>query len=277
MDKETTAAKSAAATSSAAVFGAPCWVSLMTRDLKAAQDFYGAVLGWRFRKGRLGEQFSVAFHDGAPVAGIGALAPQLQIAVAWTPYFAVTDTDEAAARIRERSGTVAVGPLTFSLGRGALAADRDGAIFGIWEGELIPDWHTWRKSTPAWLRLRTRDAFDAAIFYGEVLEWASERPGACEVSYEEDEVVLRSNGHVLARLSSGASAGSSTSEDAPDPMIQPRWHIHFPVKDVDSTAEAALDNGGFVLVRRSTPHGPEVTLRDADGALFTITSRQFLE
>ncbi|MEU9014560.1 VOC family protein [Streptomyces sp. NPDC048479] len=272
MDKETRAAKSAAAaTSSAAAFGAPCWVSLMARDLEAAQDFYGAVLGWRFRKGRLGDQFSVAFHQSTPVAGIGALAPQLQIAVAWTPYFAVTDTDEAAARIRERSGTVAVGPLTFSLGRGALASDRDGAVFGIWDGELIPDWHSWRKRTPTWLRLRTRNAFEAAIFYGEVLEWACERPGSCEVSYEENEVVLHSDGHVLARLSSGA-------EDAvPDPMIQPRWHIHFPVKDVDATADAAVKNGGFVLVRRSTPHGPETTLCDADGALFTVTSRQFLE
>lgn len=267
MDKEPRAAGADSATSTAAVHGAPCWVSLMARDLRAAQDFYGAVLGWRFLRGRLGEQFSVAVYEGAPVAGIGALAPQLQVAVDWTPYFAVTDTDEAAARIRERSGTVAVGPLSFTLGRGALASDRDGAVFGIWEGLLIPNWHVWRKSAPAWLRLRTRNAFDAAIFYGEVLEWASDRPGGCEVSYEEDEVVLRSEGLILARLSSGASGA------APDPLIRPRWHVHFPVGDVPATVEAALRNGGLLMERHTAPEGPQATLRDPDGALFTVTTR----
>ncbi|MET7617846.1 VOC family protein [Streptomyces sp. NPDC005408] len=268
MDKEPRAVSSATATSSASVFGAPCWISLMARDLQAAQDFYGAVLGWRFRKGRMGDEFSVAFSDGAPVAGIGALAPRLQVAVAWTPYFAVTDTDQAAARIRERSGTVAVGPMSFSMGRGALAADRDGAVFGIWEGLLIPNWHRWRKSAPAWLRLRTRNAFDAAIFYGEVLEWATDRPGCCQVSYEGDEVVLRSEGHVLARISSGATG------ETPDPMIRPRWHVHFPVKDVAATVDAALENGGVLLERQSTPQGPQATLRDPDGAFFTATSQR---
>jgi predicted enzyme related to lactoylglutathione lyase len=255
-------------TSSAEMFGAPCWVSLMARDLGASQDFYGAVLGWRFRGGRLGDEFSVAVLDGAPVAGIGALAPRLRVAVSWTPYFAITNADTAAARIRERSGTVAVGPLAFSLGRGALAADRDGAVFGIWEGALIPDWQSGHKDAPAWLLLRTRNAFDAAIFYGEVLDWANERPGCCDVRYEDDEVLLMSNGHVLARLSSGAE------DAAPDPLLRPRWEVHFPVDDVNATARAATAAGGTVLDRRMSHQGAEEALvRDPDGAIFTIVGR----
>ncbi|MFI1393554.1 VOC family protein [Streptomyces sp. NPDC020681] len=255
-------------TSSDSVFGAPCWVSLMARNLKSSQDFYGTVLGWVFRKGKLGDEFSVAFFEGAPVAGIGALAPALQVAVAWTPYFAISDADVAAARIRERSGTVAVGPLAFPIGRGALAADRDGAVFGIWEGALIPDWQSGHKDAPAWLLLRTRNAFDAAIFYGEVLDWASERPGCCDVSYENDDVVLLSGGHVLARISSGATGA------APDPMVRPRWDVHFPVDDLDATVRAVEHNGGSVLERRETREGPEAAVRDPDGALFTLTSRK---
>lgn len=120
-------------TSSHAMFGAPCWVSLMTRDLEAAQQFYGSVLDWTFRPARLGDAFSVGLHEGIPVAGIGALARDLAVAVAWTPYFAVDDADVTTARIRERCATLAVGPLSFGTGRAALAADRDGAVFGIWE------------------------------------------------------------------------------------------------------------------------------------------------
>lgn len=267
MDNETRPPTVPGMTSSDQKFGAPCWVSLMARDLGASQHFYGAVLGWEFRKGRLGDEFAVAVRDGAPVAGIGALAPRLQVAVAWTPYFATKDADVAAARIRERSGTVAVGPLAFSLGRGALAADRDGAVFGIWEGALIPDWQSGHKDAPAWLLLRTRNAFDAAIFYGEVLDWANERPGCCDVSYENDEVVLVSLGRVLARLSSGATGA------APDPLLRPRWDVHFPVDDVDATAEAAVEHGGTVLERHTTFEGArEATVRDPDGALFTITT-----
>jgi predicted enzyme related to lactoylglutathione lyase len=264
MDKERTAT---AVASSREVFGAPCWITLMARDLRDTQNFYGAVLGWQFRRTALGAGFSLAVSSGAPVAGIGVLDPAMRAPGGWTPYFAVADVDETAARIRERSATVAVGPLRFSVGRGALAADRDGAVFGIWEGELIPDWLTWRKSAPAWLRLRTQNAFDAAIFYGEVLDWASERAGCCEVDYEEDEVVLRQEGQVIARLSSGAA------EAAPEPVIQPRWHVHFPVSDVAATVRAARGHGGAVVTQRSTPQGPEATLRDSEGAMFTVTRR----
>ncbi len=267
MDKETTAATTAHVTTSREVFGAPCWVTLTASDLRHAQDFYTAVLGWRYRPTDFGHSYSLALSGNAPVAGIGVLEPAMRAPVGWTPYFAVADVDDTAARIRERSATVAVGPLRFSVGRGALAADRDGAVFGIWEGELIPDWLTWRKTAPAWLRLRTRDAFDSAIFYGQVLDWASDRAGCCQVDYEEDEVVLRQDGHVVARLSSGAA------EAAPEPMIQPRWHVHFPVSDVEATVQAALQHGGSVVTRRSTSRGPEVTLHDAEGCLFNVTTR----
>lgn len=237
----------------------------MARDLGAAETFYGGVFGWEFRGTRLGEEFSVALSDGAPVAGIGALAPRLSVAVAWTPYFAVDDADVTAGRIRERSATVAVGPLRFGTGRAALASDREGAVFGIWEGEVIPDWNVGKGGAPTWLELRTRNAFDAAIFYAEVLDWAGERPGCCQVSYEDDHVVLSHRGVMVARLYGGAV------EDAPDPQIRPRWHVHFRVADVDEAAATALELGGSTASPvRPSGNGRCVMLRDPDGALFTV-------
>ncbi|MFF0203958.1 VOC family protein [Streptomyces sp. NPDC005017] len=245
------------------VFGAPCWVSLTSRDLPATEAFYTAVLGWRWRSAKLGDKFRIALVGDAPVAGIAAVAAMWQMAVAWTPYFAVASANEAAARAQERGGTAAVGPISFPPGRAALLADRDGATFGIWEGELFTDWETWRRAAPAFIRLHTRDAFDAAIFYGEVLEWAASRPGGCEVHYEGDEVVLRSRGDVVARIESGAL------EAAPDPTIRPHWQVHFAVDDVEACARAAELNGGSVLGRNTE----NAVLRDPDGAQFTVTSR----
>ncbi|WP_320784097.1 VOC family protein [Streptomyces sp. CRN 30] len=244
-----------------AVFGAPCWVSLTSRDLRAAENFYQAVLGWEWRVTRLGDRFRIALADGAPVAGIAGESSRWPMPVVWTPYFAVQSADEAVSRVRERGGTAAVGPLSFAPGRAALLADRDGAAFGIWEGELVSDWEVWRRVAPAFVRLHTRDAFEAAIFYGQVLDWASDRPGGCEVHYEGDEVVLRSDGDVVARISSGAL------EEAPDPTIRPHWQVHFAVPDVAACARAAQGHGGTVL-RQS---GTEAVLCDPDGAHFTVT------
>ncbi|MEU6678452.1 VOC family protein [Streptomyces sp. NPDC046925] len=247
------------------VFGAPCWVSLTTHDLGAAEEFYHAVLGWDWRIGKLGDQYRFASVDGVPVAGVSAVEAMGQAAVAWTPFFAASDANATVARSQERGGTTAVGPLSFPPGRAALLADRDGAVFGVWEGELVADWEDWRRAAPVFVELHTRDAFDAAIFYAEVLGWASAAAGCCEVGYEDERVVLRNEGDVVARIHSGAV------EAAPDPAIRPRWQIHFTVADVDACARAARDHGGSVL--EGETGAAEAVLADPDGARFVVNSR----
>ncbi|GHG93158.1 hypothetical protein Srubr_33000 [Streptomyces rubradiris] len=242
--------------------GAPCWISLTSHGLEASQRFYGAVLGWQWRPAEADDHFRIALADSAPVAGIAVLPALRQTGVAWTPYFAVPDADQAAARARERGGTAGVGPLRLPPGRVALLSDRHGATFGIWEGERFGRWEPWRRSAPAFITLHTRDAFDAAMFYGGVLDWASDRPGSCEVEYEADEVLLRSQGHVVARLESGES------DTAPDPSVRPHWQVTFLVDDVPGCARAARRHGGGVL--EEGEH--EAVLRDPDGARFTVIS-----
>ncbi|MEW1655138.1 VOC family protein [Streptomyces sp. NPDC093707] len=251
----------------APVRGAPCWVSLMTRDLRAAENFYGAVLGWRFRPASLGEEFAVALHDGEPVAGLGALAQSFQVAVAWTAYFAVEDADDTAGRIRERGATVAVGPLKLGPGRAALAGDQDGATFGFWEGQTLA-WSVGTGHAPAIVELRTRDAFAAAIFYAQVFDWESERPGGCRVTYEHDQVIVHDGSHVVAALRGGAV------ESAPDPRVRPQWHVHFRVDDVERAIEAAVAAGGTITPVTATwdGKGSQAMVRDLEGGLFTVTA-----
>ncbi|MFD8061003.1 VOC family protein [Streptomyces cyaneofuscatus] len=252
------------------VHGVPCWVSLMTRDLRAAQDFYTAVLGWDFRSGTLGEGFAVAHADGLPVAGIGRIGPGLPTATTWTPYFAVSDADATAARVRERGGTIAVGPLRLGPGRGAVAADREGAGFGFWEGRT-PPWSIGRGGAPASLELRTSHAFDAAIFYSEVFGWDPHDPGGCEVGYvyQQDTVVVRQVGHTVATLRGGGDGAS------PDPRLRPQWHVRFRVDDLTAAIDAARKAGGEVSPPTVSPDdGPESMIGDPHGAFFTLTSRR---
>ncbi|GHA89932.1 VOC family protein [Streptomyces termitum] len=261
----------------ARALGAPCWLSLAARDLGAAERFYGAVLGWSFRPGEpgAGAPYAVGERDGVPVAGIAALAAELAVPVAWTVFFAVEDAGAAVARIRERGGTVGVGPVAYPpRGRAALATDRDGAAFGVWEGRLVDRWQVGERGAPAWVELHTRDAFDAAVFYGGVLRWADGSPGCCETSYEEDRVVLRRAGVAVARLDGGPVEAAS-----PRPQLRPRWLVRFRVPDVAASVAAVTEHGGAVV-----PGGewggarePEeadaagrVVVRDPDGALFTL-------
>ncbi|NED84201.1 VOC family protein [Streptomyces sp. SID11233] len=253
---------------SRAVQGAPCWVNLMVTDLGVARAFYGDVLGWRFRASSLDEGFLVATADGDPVAGIGTRRPGLAPASVWTPYFAVRDADVTAARIRERGGTVAVGPMALGDGRVGLAADRDGATFGFWEGYTLA-WSPGEGRAPARLDLQTRDVFDAALFYGEVLGWTDE--DGIDVIYRDDHVLVEASGRVVLSLRGG---GVQTS---PQAHLRPRWLVNFAVEDVERAVSAAMSAGGGRPAPSSTTwtaKGFSRTLQDPEGGLFTLAHRE---
>ncbi|WP_107407650.1 VOC family protein [Streptomyces griseus] len=251
------------------VQGAPCWMQLMVRDLAGAEAFYASVLGWSFGRSTLGEGYSTALVDGRPVAGLGVHARDRGPATVWTPYFAVRDADLTAAKVRERGATVAVGPLRKGHGRAALASDRDGAVFGFWEGPT-PAWAVGEGSAPARLELLTRDVFEAAIFYGEVLSWSGADAGdGVEIVYQEERIIVRSDGRPLALLHGGAV------EQDPDPRVRPRWVVHFDVTDAERAASAAVDAGGTATPAAPGPgvQGPGYVIRDPEGGLFTVSCR----
>ncbi|GLX34236.1 hypothetical protein Sros01_03090 [Streptomyces roseochromogenus] len=126
-----------------------------------------------------------------------------------------------------------------------------------------------RGTAPAWLELRTRDAFAAAIFYGEVLDWAGESPTSCVAAYEHDHVVLRHGNDRVARISGGAV------DTDPDPHVRPRWHVHFQVPDLEAAVEAATTAGGSIASPVETSStSRSTTLRDPEGALFTVLAPQ---
>ncbi|WP_413804666.1 VOC family protein [Streptomyces sp. OE57] len=254
-----------------------CWASLAARDLPAAQAFYGSVLGWEWRADPLGEDFRIAFAGGSAVASLGACGAALQAVACWIPFFTVPDVDETVARVHERGGTVGVGPLSCGTGRAALAADRDGAAFGVWARPrpAVPHGERsapgTRERRPAvWPLLRTRDAFAAAMFYGEVFDWASgdDAHDGPTVAYEDPEVVVRAGGKTVVRLR------GEQAKARPDPPLQPRWRLHFRVPDVDTAAAAARSAGGGVAdPPATTSTGRRAIVRDPEGSLFTVTDR----
>jgi hypothetical protein len=249
------------------VEGGPCWVNLVAHDLAVAQRFYGALLSWTFhrRPEQLGP-YVLGVAGGVPVAGLTAAGRNLLLPVSWTAFFATRDADKSSQAVREAGGTVAVGPLAWQDGRMVLAADPLGAVFGIWQGPRVPGWRLGRSvGIPTWIELQTRDAFQAAVFYGEVFGWDSDPEGRHDVGFENDRVVLRIDGRPVASLRGGAD------ESAPELRIRPRWDVYFTVLNVDGAAGHAEQLGGGVVCAPSdSPYGRIAALRDPEGALFSV-------
>lgn len=204
------------------VIGAPCWVNLMSHDLEAAHAFYRAVLSWEFRNSGLGDEFSVALASGgSPVAGVGSRSNSICLPAVWTPYFAVTDADQAGARIRERGGIVAIGPIAMGGGRAGLAADPDGAVFGFWEGPTLA-WSVGDGAAPARLALQTRDARNAASFYTQVFKWAEPD---FHLDHDHNQIGVQAGGQTVAVLREGGNEADFGLQ------IWPRWIVDFHVED----------------------------------------------
>ncbi|MFJ8622233.1 VOC family protein [Kitasatospora sp. NPDC093550] len=247
---------------------APCWVSLLSRDLLAAEAFYGPLLGWTFRAvpspwGR----YLYGLSGGTVVAGLAEVARRWEFPVAWTTYFGTEDADDAAERVRSGGGTVAVGPLTFDGGRIVLAADAQNATFGIWQARAGPPRRLCGPGAPVWTELRTSDPFAAALFYGHVFGWDGRDARRYEVRYEHDRVVLRIDGRAVAAVRGGGREGT------PEPLLRPRWHVSFGTADLDRSTAAAVRLGGRVV---SPPtdwaYGRIAALQDPEGGLFHLVT-----
>lgn len=245
--------------------GAPCWLSLASRDLRAAEEFYGRVLGWCHVPllGSPRRPRSLAVRAGAPVGTISETTCDLGGHAAWTPYFAVDDVDVAVTRLRERGATVAVGPLLTGAGRIAVVAGPEGAVFGL--RQEAPD-QNWRVGDGpiARLELHTRDIFAAALFYGGALGWADGSGDSCEVEYAHGQILVRDGLRTVAALSDGTPPGFEGRH---------RWHACFRVADVDAAAAAAVVWGGRVVAPPQGPsHRREAVLEDREGIPFTVVA-----
>ncbi|MEU5609876.1 VOC family protein [Streptomyces sparsogenes] len=250
--------------------GTPCWTSLMVHSLAATQDFYHALFGWEFTPGpqHLGPYVRARIGD-LPVAGLGELPPERHLPVAWTMYLASDDADETAELIRACGGTVAVGPLDAGeAGRMALAADPEGATFGVWQArEHLGAEEIGAPGSPVWHELITRDSsvskFYDTVFGCDSEPWSGEGPGPAADDYGSDVMTLRVAGRPVAAVH---GVGGALPRDR-----GPHWRTCFAVTDVDKAARQVAELGGHVVLPpRDGATGRTATVTDPEGAAFTL-------
>lgn len=123
--------------SGAAVVNEPgtyVWSELACRDVEAAKEFYGTVLGWRGDTQSSGPIPYTEWENGGTTVGgmieMGGSWPA-DVAPYWTVYFAVADCDATRARAVELGGAAPGPALDIPVGRIAALTDPQGGRFSI--------------------------------------------------------------------------------------------------------------------------------------------------
>jgi predicted enzyme related to lactoylglutathione lyase len=112
--------------------GTVTWNELIT-DNPAAVPFYEQVLGVTTTTMEMGEDKYTMFQVGGKEVA-GSMPPQMAgVPNHWHVYFAVADADAAAAKIKQLGGSVMVEPFDTPIGKMAVVADPQGAVFSLFQ------------------------------------------------------------------------------------------------------------------------------------------------
>ena len=231
--------------------GTPSWVDLGSPDVERSVEFYSALFGWDVAEGHPeAGGYRIAHLRGKTVAGLG---PQQGPVSTWTTYFATDDLDAHVATIREHGGLILMEPFdVLDQGRMAIAADPEGAVFGLWEAGLHKGAQVVNEpGAMAWNELWTREREQAKPFYSAVL------------GYGVDDDTMP--GYTVWQLGGKSVAGGmDVPPDVPTQMPA-HWAVYFSVDDTDSAAARVTELGGRVVAppfdvpgvgRVAIVHGP---------------------
>lgn len=118
------------------VNGTLCWADLSTDDPKRAEDFYGALLGWKFeRDARDPSGYTHIKNGDHPIGGVQPASMRKPgVPPHWLAYFQVDDVDAVAKKAESMGGKFLLAPMSMeAVGRMAVIADPQGAVFAIFK------------------------------------------------------------------------------------------------------------------------------------------------
>jgi hypothetical protein len=241
--------------------GTFCWADLSTADVEGAKAFYGDLLGWEFRDDEIpgGGTYTMCYVGGDDVA---AMVEQNQQPGHWNHYVSVGSADGATAEARRLGATVLEEPFdVMDVGRMAVLADPDGAVFCVWEAREHAG--AARVNDPGcmtWNDLQSRRPEEAAAFYAGLFGWSM------EPITEDGRTVYVTIKNSAGRMNGGIMPTTETSAEAPS-----FWLIYFTVPSCDAAVARTEELGGCVLAGPMEPgFGRIAVLSDPQGAPFAV-------
>ena len=249
------------------------WYDIMTTDTKAAQKFYGNVVGWRAQDPGApgGMEYTLFTVNGSPVAGLMPIPEDARKAGArpsWMGYIAVDDVDRAAVRLQQEGGKVHRPPTDVpGIIRFSVVADAQGAGFIIAKGlahdEPPPELPVGTPGTVGWRELYAVDWKAAFAFYEKMFAWT-----------KADAIDMGPMGTYQLFATGDAPVGGMMNK--PDVIPMPYWGYYFNVNGLDAAvARVGAGGGSIVNGPMQVPGGQWIVqCLDPQGAVFALVALQ---
>lgn len=248
----------------ASVRGRILWYELLTTDMKAAEKFYAAVVGWTLSPMDQGpDPYTMFMRSGdAPVAGVMNIPQGMNFPPHWGMYVGVPSLEAGVVQVEKLKGKP-LSPLIEvpGIGRMRTMTDPQGAAFSIYEPANPPN----PEAKPelgdvSWHELMTTDAAAGLKFYGELFGWKQRNAfdmGPMGTYYE---------------WGRDWELGGMMNKPAEIAQVPPHWGFYFRVDDVNKGAERVKQHGGQILNGpMEVPGGTWiVNCRDPQGGHFSL-------
>ena len=254
----------------AARHGRPVWYELLTKDMKAAEKFYTAVIGWDVQPfDKSPQPYDMwARPGGTPIGGVMTIPPGMNFPSHWEMYVAVDKLEDTIAKI-ERLGGKTLGPLIDvpETGRMRTMQDAQGAVFAIIEpaprSADSPEAPA-EMGDASWRELHTTDAAAAVKFYSDLFGWR-------ETSVMD--MGPMGKYHIFGRQ---FDLGGIMKKHEAMANVPPHWMIYFRVPNVHEAAERVKANGGQILNGPMEVPGEDwiINCMDPQGGAFSLHQKK---
>lgn len=239
------------------------WYELCTTDPAAAAAFYARVVGWTTAdSGVAGMDYTLLAVGERPVAGIMTLPPeQMPPRPAWFGYVAAADVDAKAAEIEAAGGAIHKPPQDIpSVGRFAVVADPQGAVFMLFkgQGEPLPPLAMMQTGSVGWHELHAGDWEKSWPFYQCMFDWMK------DATHDMGPMGT----YQIFRTSGSACGGMLTDPGS----SRAYWLFYFVTDDIDAGMDRVTAAGGKLLLGpQEVPGGAWIiNAEDPQGGIFAL-------
>ena len=242
------------------------WYEHLTKDAKAAMDFYTDVIGWKTQPFTDGDgDYVMWVGSQGPLGGVTKLpdeAARKGAPAHWMAHVQVENVDTTASLAKKLGGIVHKEPTDIpTVGRFAVIQDPQGASLSIFTPDAEMTLHDPSKAGEfCWNELMTSDSVAAASFYARLFGWKilHEMDMGPVGTYRIFGIEERQMGGMMP-----IPKGSS---------LPPMWIYYTETADLDSAITRARKRGATVMNGpMDVPGGGRIAqLTDPQGAAFAL-------
>ena len=243
-----------------------CWYELLTKDPKAAPEFYAKITGWGTAPWETegAPPYTMWMNGEQAIGGLMQLPDQAAEDGApshWLVHVSTPDLAATTAEAKKLGAQVMHQMKVPTVGEFAIIQDPQGAVFSAFQ----PEGDTPGHDAPAkvgefsWHELATDGWEDAWDFYSQLFGW--QKTEAMDMGEMGTYQMFGRGAHPLGGFF-----------DRPPQMPVPAWLFYARVPDVHAAVEAVKKHGGQVLNGPMEVPGGDMIAQcmDPQGAMFAV-------